>query len=297
MIISASRRTDIPCYYSDWLINRIRAGYVLTRNPMNHGQISRINLSPCNVDCIVFWTKDARNITDRLHDLDNAGYRYYFQFTITPYDRTIERNLRDKTDIENTFTELSRIIGKERVIWRYDPVLLSDNIDLFYHKEHFKRMCYKLCNYTESVTVSFVDMYSKLNTKAFRCLTVDETEELSIFLSSTAKDHGLRISACCEQTDLSVYGIEKASCIDKNLIERVFGIKPDFQRDKYQRRDCGCCQSVDIGAYNTCKNGCIYCYANYSVSSVERNCKKHNPKGELLIGEISEGDKITDRKI
>ncbi len=130
MIVSASRRTDIPCYYSDWLINRLKEGFVLTRNPMNYSQVSRISLSPDVVDCIVFWTKDAKNIIPHLKIIDNMGYKYYFQFTLTPYDYTIEKNLRDKKDIVNTFIELSNLIGKERVLWRYDPIILNNRLSM-----------------------------------------------------------------------------------------------------------------------------------------------------------------------
>lgn len=129
MILSASRRTDIPCYYSEWFMNRIRAGYVLTRNPMNHAQLSLISLSPDAVDCIVFWTKDAKKMLPHLNELDRIGYKYYFQFTLTPYNKTIEKNLRDKMEIEDTFIELSKKIGKERVIWRYDPIILNETLD------------------------------------------------------------------------------------------------------------------------------------------------------------------------
>ncbi|MDD4495520.1 MAG: DUF1848 domain-containing protein [Eubacteriales bacterium] len=297
MILSASRRTDIPCYYSEWFMNRIRAGYVLTRNPMNHAQLSRVLLSPDVVDCIVFWTKDAKKMLPHLDELDHLGYKYYFQFTLTPYDKTIEENLRDKAEIEDTFTQLSKMIGKERVIWRYDPIVLNGMFDISYHKEQFNRMCDKLFDYTKTVTISFVDMYSKLKTNAIRPITDEEVAELSAFISITAKAHGLRIVACCEKMDLSVYGIEKASCIDKTTIQRICGAKLDVLSDKNQRPGCGCYQSTDIGAYNTCKNGCVYCYANYSESSVKSNCEKHNPNGALLIGEVKIGEKIIDRKV
>lgn len=125
MILSASRRTDIPCYYSEWFINRLKAGYVFTRNPMNHAQISRINLSPDIVDCIVFWTKDPANMLDRLHILDEIGYKYYFQFTLTPYGKEIECSLREKSQIIETFIKLSETIGKDKVLWRYDPIILK----------------------------------------------------------------------------------------------------------------------------------------------------------------------------
>ena len=222
MILSASRRTDIPCYYSDWFMNRINAGYVYVRNPMNHVQIRKIPLSPDVIDCIVLWTKDAKNIIDKLPVLNHLGYKYYFQFTLTPYDKTIEKNLRDKCEIEDTFIELSRRIGKERVIWRYDPVILNNVLDASYHNSEFERMCDKLCGYTETVTISFVDMYTKLKTNLIRSITDEEITEISTVIGMQAETHGLRVTACCEKTDLSIFGIEKASCIDK--ISSIFSL-------------------------------------------------------------------------
>lgn len=296
MILSASRRTDIPCYYSDWFMNRIKAGYALTRNPMNHAQLSRISLTPDVVDCIVFWTKDANNMMPHFDALDRMGYKYYFQFTLTPYNRTIERNLRDKSQIEDTFIDLSRRIGKHRVLWRYDPIILNDTLDIAYHKAQFERMCRKLVDYTETVTISFVDLYSKLKTKLIREIAADEMIELSEYIGATAKAYSLRAFACCEKADLTQYGIERASCIDKATLEKVCGCGLNILPDKNQRPGCGCMESVDIGAYNTCLNGCVYCYANDNISSIERRVQSHDPANDLLIGTVTERDRITGRK-
>jgi len=307
MILSASRRTDIPCYYSEWFMNRIRAGYVLTRNPMNHAQLSRIPLSPDVVDCIVFWTKDAANLLPHLGELDRRGYRYYFQFTITPYGSDIERNIRAKSDIENTFITLSKRIGRERVVWRYDPILVNDTLTVDDHKTEFRRLCEKLSPYTDTVVISFVDPYSKLkNTGAnlIRPLVAGEIAEVSAFIGATAKKHGLRAVACCEKDGLTQYGIGCSSCIDRTRIENILSEDsatrvslPAWKPDKNQREGCGCAESIDIGAYNTCPNGCIYCYANDSLVTAVRRYQSHDPQGELLIGSVSVGEKITERKV
>jgi len=297
MILSASRRTDIPCYFTEWFINRLKAGYVLTRNPFNHAQLSYVTLSPDVVDCIVFWTKDPQNIMPHLKEIDAMGYRYYFQFTLTPYDHLIEKNLRHKADIEQSFIKLSQIIGKERILWRYDPIVLNDSLTIPYHKEQFQRLCHKLHSYTKSVTISFVDTYSKLKTNLIRELSEYEIAELAAFIGNTAKSYGLTAKACCEKTDLSKYGIEKASCIDKAVLEQICGYSLSLTSDKSQRDGCGCVESVDIGAYNTCMNSCIYCYANNSPVTAERRYKSHNIDNELIIGSVSEGEKITERKV
>lgn len=300
MIISASRRTDIPCRYSEWFMNRIRAGYALTRNPMNHAQLSRLTLSPDVVDCIVFWTKDAANLLPYLDELDRMGYMYYFQFTLTPYGRELEPNLRPKAEIEDTFIKLSACIGRERVVWRYDPIILNSELDIQYHKTQFSRMCGKLALYTDTVTVSFVDMYPKfrnVGADIIRPLTDGEISELAGFIGTTANEYGLRAVACCEDRDLTAYGIEKSSCIDSRRIEKLLGCPLEIGADKNQRPGCGCCESVDIGAYNTCPNGCIYCYANDAPKTTARRFASHNPKSELLVGTVAEGETITERKV
>jgi len=297
MILSASRRTDIPAYYSDWLLNRLNAGFVLTRNPMNHAQISKIILNPDVIDCIVFWTKDPLNMLNKLVAIDRLGYKYYFQFTLTPYGKSIEKGLRDKEEIIKTFCELSDRIGRDKVVWRYDPIIINDMFDFKYHKEQFTRLCSKLGNSAKQCVISFVDIYPKLKTDVLRVISTDEMIELGKMISSVAKDFGITVTACCENSFLYEYGIEQASCIDRVQIESICGYSLNIKKDKNQRNSCGCFESIDIGAYNTCRNGCVYCYANYSSVSVDNNSKRHNPEGELLIGQVRDNDKITIRNM
>jgi len=296
LILSVSRRTDIPCFYADWLYNRLKAGAVYTRNPMNHEQVSKVLLSPEVVDCIVFWSKDPAPLMPYLERIGKMGYAFYFQFTLTPYGRTLEPYLRDKNEIEETFLSLSRRIGKERMLWRYDPVVLNEAFTVKYHKEQFVRLCEKLHPYTESVTISFVDLYSKLKTELIRPVSEGEIRELGAYMGQTARNYGLVPKACCEQADLSVFGFEKASCIDKRLIEQLCGCPLDVPVDKNQRPGCGCCESVDIGAYNTCLNGCVYCYASAGEESARKRAARHDPEGELLVGSLLPDEKVVLRK-
>ena len=297
MILSASRRTDIPAYYSQWLLNRLQAGFVLSRNPMNHAQVSKIELSPDVVDCIVFWTKNPRNMLDKLEAIDELGYRFYFQFTLTPYDQSVEKGLEDKEEIIKTFCLLSEKIGKEKVVWRYDPIIINETLDFRYHTEQFSRLCSKLHKHTEQCIISFVDQYTKLKTNLLRDISTDKMIKLSKMISSTARDFGIAVNACCEMPFLSEYGVGQAHCIDRGLLEKICGYSLDIKNDKNQRDSCGCFESVDIGAYNTCRNGCVYCYANYSDASLSNNCQRHDPEGELLIGSITEKDKIVVRNV
>jgi len=275
MVISISRRTDIPCYYTEWLMNRVRAGYAMTRNPMNYNQIRRVDLSPENVDCIVFWSKDPLNLIPYMSELNDMGYKYYFQFTLTPYGNDIERNLRDKCEIERTFITLSEMIGKNKIVWRYDPIIINDTLTVEYHKREFERMTELLSPYTNRVFISYVDIYAKIKSDLIRPISDMDITELNGFIKSVSK---IDVRSCCDD------GLPKASCIDKELIESIIGKPlPNLKRDKNQRIGCTCCESVDIGVYNTCPNGCVYCYANHSLKSVNNNYSRHDPKNKYLI--------------
>lgn len=299
MIISASRRTDIPSYYSDWLINRIREKYVLVRNPMNMHKISRINLSPDVVDGIVFWTKNPAPMIEKLDELKD--YMYYFQFTVTPYEKDIEMNLPSKnSEILNPFKRLSDKIGADRVIWRYDPILINHKYSSDYHMHAFGKMADALHDYTRKVTISFMDdHYRNAKRNLIQLDLTDFSAEMQIKLSSslskTAHSYGLEIDTCSEKIDLANLGIGHARCIDGALFEKLLGYRLDIRKDKSQRPECGCAAAIDIGMYNTCKNGCLYCYANYNQSLVSMNCINHNTLSPLLSGEVESDDTISDR--
>jgi len=284
MIFSASRRTDIPRYYSDWLLHRLQAGTVLLQNPMNKTQINRLTFSPETVDCIVFWTKDAGPMLERLDELERLGYRSYLQFTLTPYGKELEKNLRDKKDITHTLLAVSKRLGAHRIHWRYDPIILNDTLIARWHEEQFTQLCQLLSPYVDGVTISFVDIYAKLRTDLVRPIHPDEMLRLGAALGRIARQFGLSMFSCCEQVDMTSCDIQKGCCIDKTALEKVCGYPLFLKRDKNQRPGCGCYESVDIGAYNTCLSGCVYCYANHGPESILRNTQSHNPHGELLTG-------------
>lgn len=283
MIVSASRRTDIPAFYSDWLLARIRAGYAKTRNPFCATQQKTVSLLPQDVDCLVLWTKDPLPMMDQLDDLEKRGLPFYFQFTLTPYGCELERNLRDKEDIAATFLKLANRIGRERVRWRYDPIVLNDAWTTTRHATEFARWCHRLHTATESVTISFVDRYTRVRSDAIREISAAEMIETAARLAEIAAQYGLAANACCEAVDLTPVGVGNAACIDGALIARIIGYDPNAPKDSGQRSGCGCVQSVDIGAYNTCANGCVYCYASHSAASVARNRLRHNPHCEFLL--------------
>ena len=161
MILSVSRRTDIPVFYSEWFFKRLEEGFVYVRNPMNFHVVSKINLSNDVIGCIVFWTKDPSKIIAKLDQLNAYGYRYYFQITINGYPKEIEKNVPDLESTIDSFINLSREIGKEKVIWRYDPIILSDKLDLAYHIDKFNQIAQRLNGYTKRCVISFLDVYSR----------------------------------------------------------------------------------------------------------------------------------------
>jgi hypothetical protein len=298
MIISASRRTDIPAFYSEWFFNRLEEGVVYTQNPMNRKQISKITLSPSVVDCIVFWTKNPASMLAELDRLDAWGYDYYFQFTLTPYDTLLEPTVPPKSQLIETFRSLSEKLGRHRVIWRYDPIILTDRYDIAEHHRCFSDIAKALSGYTERCVISFVDMYRKcLRTLSqLNAFGVEERDMRDLVGSfrEIADQHGIALETCAEPYDFSDVGVPKTQCIDARLIERIKGKSLDVGKDRHQRPECGCVRSVDVGAYNTCQHRCAYCYANPNPRVVDANIANHNPDSLLLSGTIPEDAQITE---
>lgn len=300
MILSASRRTDIPNYFSEWFFNRLEEGFVYVRNPMNVHQVSKIVLSPEVIDCIVFWTKNPEPMIGNLDRL--RGIPCYFQFTLTGYGRDIEENIPDKKEkIIPVFQKLSDTLGSHRVIWRYDPVFFNTKYTEKYHLRIFEQIADSLKGYTKRCVISFVDFYekNKRNMNSIHpCIPEKRAlEEFAGRLAKIAYKNKMEISACAESMDLSKCGIARSCCIDKELIEEIIGCELHAEKDRNQRKECGCIESVDIGCYNTCRNGCKYCYASYSVESVDRSCRNYYLDSPLLCSTLQEGDKVTERKV
>ncbi|SHJ56573.1 protein of unknown function [Clostridium amylolyticum] len=300
MILSVSRRTDIPAFYSEWFMNRINAGYVYVRNPFNYNQISNIDINPDKVDCIVFWTKNPKPLLPRLKELDDRGYKYYFHYTITPYDKEVETDVIDKRSIINTFIELSEKIGKDKVILRYDPIIVTDKYSVDFHLKAFEKMCLIIHEYTNKIVFSFLDDYRKvsMNMKniGVKELTEKEMKNISLKLVEITNQYGIALETCAEKIDLQDIGISHTKCIDGDLIEKIIGyeIKNKDHLDG-NRKDCGCMKCIDIGVYNTCIHNCIYCYANTNKNKAASNFKMHDPNSPILSGNFIK-EKVKERK-
>lgn len=296
MIISASRRTDIPAFYSEWFMNRLAEGYALIPNPRNPNRLGRVKLTPENVDCIAFWTKNPVPMFERFSLLDSMGYSYYMQFTLTAYDNTIETNLPPKAELLQAFIEMSKQIGACRSIWRYDPVIIDIKHPIEWHTEHFTAMCERLQSYTERCIISFVDPYKSLNNR-YRALTNGEMIAIASGFAKIADKYGIILYTCAEEIELSQYGIKHGSCIDQQLIEKIIGSRIAARNDTNQRAACRCIESVDIGAYDTCSHGCAYCYATSSTKTVLRRMGAHDPHSPMIAGHPKGDEIITERTV
>lgn len=295
MIISASRRTDIPAFYSEWFIKRLQEGFVYIKNPRNANRIASVPLSPDVVDCIVFWTKNPQPMLSKLAAINAMGYPYYFQFTVTPYDKQVETGLPAKAEILATFKRLSDEIGKHRVVWRYDPVIVGKEFPVEYHLDRFDKMCGILGDYASKCIFSFIDLYAKIreNVKGFVDCEADALtmNRIAQGFAEIAKGRNLALATCSEAVDFSPYGVKRAACIDRELIERITGCSIQAKKDPNQRPACSCMESIDVGAYDCCSHGCIYCYATASESTVYKSMRLHDPGSGLLIGHLR-GDEI-----
>jgi hypothetical protein len=280
VIISASRRTDIPAFYADWLVQRLNAGYCLVKNPHNPAQVKRISLLPENVDGIVLWTKNAAPLVPKIAVLDS--YSYYFQYTITPYHADIETGLANKkATVIPAFLQIADKISPKRMIWRYDPIIITPRYTYDYHIKAFTKLCGLLAGSTETCVISFAIAYQSIakNLVKFGHLQVELAEKIRLAqaLLLIAKEHGIKLCACCEFPDLYACGLQPIACVDANIL----GVTAP--RDTHQRKGCNCAVSVDIGAYNSCMNGCRYCYANHSDAKVHKNYAGHRADLEFLV--------------
>ncbi|MDR2573964.1 MAG: DUF1848 domain-containing protein [Desulfovibrio sp.] len=294
MIITASRRTDIPAFYSAWFLNRLKDGYALAPNPRNSQQLGRVELSPRIVDCIVFWSKNPAPMLDRFREIENLGYPFIVHFTLTPYGNEIESGLPPKKIILKTFIELAGRIGPQRVIWRYDPIIVDGRFSAMWHAEQFAALCEILHPYAHRCVVSFVDPYKSI-AKFFRGVTHEEMRSVAAGLSRVADEYGIALSTCAEKIDLDEFGIGRGACVDKKHIEQVIGSRLDVKTDANQREMCLCAEAVDLGAYDTCPHGCMYCYAVSSPETAAHGLAAHRPSAPMLTGYPTGAEIVTDR--
>lgn len=286
-IISASRRTDIPAFYSSWFMNRIREGFAIYPNPLFPGKTYRVDLRPQAVNGIVFWTRYPEPLMPYLKELDDRGYAYYFLISILNYPREIEPFRPSIGKTIQVVRKLSQTIGPDRVIWRYDPVILiPETTGLNFHIENFSWLVEQLSGVTEKVIVSIVDPYQKTvmdlkikgQTASF---DPDDYQKLLTEISLLAQKAGLILQSCAEPL-MDISGIVPGRCVDAELIQTLSGLKTAKQQH-IQRKGCLCQKSVDIGVTNTCLFGCRYCYATSDFQRARANYQKHDPHSPVIM--------------
>ena len=293
MIINTGARTDTVRYYTKWLLGRFDEGYVYSRNPLFPNKVTRYELTPEKVDCVVFCSKDYEPI---LPDLARITSRFptYFHYTITAYGTDVEPGVPSIEKSIDTLRRLSKIVGSQRVAWRYDPVLLTERYTVQTHLETFDRMAEQIAPYADRCIFGFVEMYRRLETNMpeLVALTDDDKDALAKGLGESAARHGLPIQTCGASGDYTRYGIEASGCMTLDMVGKANGLA--FRRLKHggTREGCGCIQTRDIGAYNTCLSGCRYCYANKRPDKARENYKLHDPDSPLLIGHPRETDTL-----
>lgn len=295
MILNTGARTDTVQYFSEWLLKRFAEGYVYARNPLFPKKVTRYDLSPDKIDAVLFCSKNYAPILPHLHKITD-NYRTYFHYTITAYGKDIESGVPDIDESIKTLTELEKIVGKKKIAWRYDPVLLTDKYSVERHIDTFAYMAEKLAPFIDRCIFSFVEIYKKLefNMPELILLTQEDKDRLAEAFGKTAAKLGIRLQTCGTNGDYSRFGIHSSGCATLEIIGRAN--ECEFRDIKHNglRSGCHCIESRDIGVYDTCLNGCKYCYANKSPQLARENYKLHDPDSPLLLGHPEKDDVLTD---
>lgn len=296
MILSVSQRCDIPAFFSKWFYQRIKEGYADVRTPFDPSLVHRVNLSRENVDLIVFMSKNPLPMMDRLDELN--GYNCCFQITITPYHSDIE-NIQNKKKMIEAVRYLSHRYGRYAVIVRYDPILLNQRYTMEYHINAFKKLCEQLTGFIDTIIFSFIDEYKNTRRHKSELQLIELTEDIMFDiakgLAEIANQYNIHLQTCGERINLDCLGIQKGSCISSSLL-KAYDIHSAYPLAKTRGEGCDCLAYTDLGAYNSCANGCKYCYANYDESRIKVNMDEHDPMSTMLIGHLNAEDKLIDKR-
>ena len=295
MLINISGRTDIVNYYSEWMFKRFEEGYVLSRNSLFPNSVRRYELTPEKVDCLIFGSKNFSPVLGRIHEITER-FPSYFYYTITAYGRDVEPGVPDIDTSTETFRTLSRIVGSRRVAWRYDPVLLTKEYTVETHLETFERIAKGLSGQFDRCIFSFVEMYKKHETNFPELipLTAEDKDRIAEGLGRIAAREGFILQTCGPEADYAKYGIHTSGCVTLDILGRANGLEFRNLKHKGFRKGCHCMESRDIGALNSCLNGCKYCYANKNAQLPRENFALHDPESPLLIGHLRPADRLED---
>ena len=282
MIVSASRRTDIPAFYMEWMLARLRAGFALVRNPMNPAQVRRVGLTPEEADCIVFWSKNPAPLLARIGELESFGIPFGINFTLNAYRADFEPRLPPVETRLDTFRALAGRIGRRKMTWRYDPILFTPEYDETFHIDRFGRLAQALAGHTERCIVSFLDFYARTVRNTAGKSVCDpppkDRNRLAAELARIGREYGIEVEACAE----SGLCLPAGACIGSSWVRAICGRGIDERKDPGQRPLCNCVRSADIGSVNCCPHGCLYCYANRTPGSARKNAAAYDPASPFL---------------
>lgn len=292
MIIQTGFRTDIPAFYSKWFSNRLQEGFVLVRNPYNQKLVTKYILSPSVVDMIGFCSKNPAPMLPYMNLLEPYGQFWFV--TITPYGKEIEPHVPNKNFVLQTFKELSRRVGTERIAWRYDPIFISKDYPVERHLNAFEKMASELSGFTRTCVISFIDLYAKVLEHFPEAESVPRKVQILLAKEFVriGKRFGIHIQSCAEGDFLKPYGVDISGCISGQVIAKAIRAPLRFPTGKRLREACNCYAGNDIGTYDSCGHLCKYCYATSSQEAFEKNIRNHDPKSPLLIGHLEKGDRI-----
>lgn len=293
MILNVGARTDIVNHYGKWLMNRFREGFVYARNPLFPNKVIRYELSPDKIDAVLFCSKNYAPFLDSLALLARE-YRLYCHYTITAYGKDVEPNVPDLGESVETLFQVEKIVGKERLAWRYDPVLLTPNYSVETHLSTFERLAEALSGHVDRCIFSFVEMSVKVQKNMPELLRLTDRDKAALAegLGRIAKKYRIPIQTCGESGDFTEYGIQSSGCVTLAALGKANGCVFREMKHNGNRRGCRCIESRDVGWYDTCPNACKYCYANRGMESVAENIAQHDDNSPLLIGALREDDEL-----
>lgn len=293
MLVNISGRTDIVNHYSDWMFKRFEEGYVFSRNSLFPNSVRRYELTPDKVDCIIFGSKNFAPVLERIHEITEK-FHTYFYYTITAYGKDVEPGVPDIDTSIETFLKLSQIVGRQRMAWRYDPILLTKKYTIETHFKTFEKISKCLAGQFDRCIFSFVEMYKKheVNFSELIPLTDAEKDVLAEGIGKIAAKYGFLLQTCGPEENYAKYGINTSGCVTLDILGQANNLKFRELKHKGFRKGCHCMESRDIGALNSCPNGCKYCYANKNAELPRENFKLHDPDSPLLIGHLKETDRL-----
>ena len=298
MIINVGGRTDIVNYYTPWLLNRLSEGYAYSRNPFARENVYKLSLKPEDVDCLLFCSKNYQPILKHIGDIDEK-YNILCNYTITAYGKDIEPKVPSINQSIKTVKRLSDIVGGNKILWRYDPILLTEKYTVEKHLETFEYMAEKISPLVYRCIFSFVDMYKKVEENMPEIIPLAKEDKVKLLkgIGEISERYNLYTQSCATNESYEKYGIHAAGCTTREILEQAHGVVYKNVKGTGIRENCHCIPSRDIGAYNSCLSECKYCYANRKPDIPKKVIKMHDEKSPLLLGQLKENDRLIETKI